>query len=121
MPDKCQCLYWFAMKNKKVSQSINFYNYKAKEPSVWTIEGQMKQLKKKKGFKASTLEYQNTIELNNNEEEVEIITEQVRSSVENSSEDDDVSTTSNRTAIHIAESSVLSTPPPIIIRVPVES
>lgn len=110
------------MKNKKVSQSINFYNYKAKEPSVWTIEGQMKQLKNTNpaSIEATALEYQTSVEFNNNEEEIEVITEQVRPSGKNIP-GDDASDLPNDRVIYDDTSSVFSTPPPIRIKVPLES
>ena len=110
------------MKNKKVSQSINFYNYKAKEPSVWTIEGQMKQLKNTNpaSIEATALEYQTSVEFNNNEEEIEVITEQVRPSGKNIS-GDDASDLPNDRPVYDDTSSVFSTPPPIRIKVPLES
>ncbi len=67
VPERCQCLYWFAMKNKKVSQSINFYNQNKKEPSVWTIEGQFKRMTENGN------PYHTSNEFNNNTMEVTII------------------------------------------------
>ncbi len=55
------------MKNKKVSQSINFYNQNKKEPSVWTIEGQFKRMTQNGN------PYHTTNEFNNNTMEVTII------------------------------------------------
>ena len=83
----------------------------------------MKQLKSTNpaSIEATALEYQTSIEFNNNEEEIEVITEQVRPSGGNISADDDASDLPNHKSIYDNTSSVFSTSPPIRIKVPFES
>ena len=89
----------------------------------------MRQLKEgnPSAIEATALEYQTSIEFNNNEEEIEVITEPVRSSgritlqalASNSSHQNGQHVYSSSHP-HDDTSSVVSTPPPIRIKVPFE-
>ncbi len=96
VPERCQCLYWFAMRNKKISRSSNFYNQQTnrlstagspaaspgQERPVWTVRGEIEELRTADPADVEAMVLADDVNKfnNNNEDKMEVFTEQQKKS-----------------------------------------